>query len=250
VSESAGASALDRVSVYADAYFLRLREILESDFELTKKALGEERFVEFISEYLVAYPPAQSNAAWVGARLPRFVAEDAHWLGDRNLLECVTLEWMTSEVSFEAWVDERAQERLQSLAPETLAHSIFILDPSVRALRCEVPLEDLWLERHRFETLRLAGLQPIHSDKPWLFLRRGKNGDIRFLRLSATEKLMWDELSRGRDLSSVCSILEAHEDAASALSQLGYWAQVGLIKDIYQDSSSLTGEVKKGEPLT
>jgi hypothetical protein len=47
-----GADAAQRLRIYADAYRLRLVEVLGNDFPVTRDALGEEAFAGFAERYL------------------------------------------------------------------------------------------------------------------------------------------------------------------------------------------------------
>ena len=56
VRETSGAPAIDRVSVYADAYFSRLKENLDGDYELARKWIGEEAFHDLrLSQFSVGF---------------------------------------------------------------------------------------------------------------------------------------------------------------------------------------------------
>jgi hypothetical protein len=246
-TSSRGASALDRVSVYADAYFLRLREILENDFELARVCLGQERFVALIADYLSAKPPFHPDAAWVGSRLPRFVESHAEWRRVEHLAETLALEWAINESLYSPWVDEKAAVQLSELAADDLSRAQFVTDPSVKLVYSPALLEDAWLNR---STSSESGLCDIErdSDRPWLLVRRGAQGEIKFTRFNEGERLLWREIQRAQTLTQTCENLSNWNEAVAALSELGGWAQRGLIKEIRISSSSGNDEdVKKGE---
>jgi hypothetical protein len=68
-------SAADRLSVYANAYYARLLECLQSDYPALRKALGDDIFNQFVLEYLQKCPSQSYTLSELGARFPKFLAE-------------------------------------------------------------------------------------------------------------------------------------------------------------------------------
>ncbi|MCC7420020.1 MAG: putative DNA-binding domain-containing protein [Planctomycetaceae bacterium] len=75
VSRSQRLSAADRLNVYANAYYARLLECLQSDYPALRRALGDEIFNQFVLEYLQSYPSQSYTLSELGARFPQFLAE-------------------------------------------------------------------------------------------------------------------------------------------------------------------------------
>jgi len=235
VEDQKGASSIERVSVYSDAYFLRLKEILENDFELTRLVLGDALFLDLIVDYLKTHHPYRPNAQWVGGHLSEFVGQSS-WAKKKLLSALVDFDWMLTEVTFETYLENRAAAKLPLLSPEFFSEATFVPDSSAKFLRCSAELEDLWLGRHN--KIENPSSTLTESDKPWLLVRRGEDGRIIFYRLSDAERRFWLELAQSKALLSVCEILEEDEEASLAVAQLGSWIQMGLIKDIQHSSLS------------
>ena len=53
--EGAGLPAADRLDIYANMYFYRLLDALKEDYPRVQQALGEQRFHNRITDYLVAW---------------------------------------------------------------------------------------------------------------------------------------------------------------------------------------------------
>lgn len=75
VSRSQRLSAADRLNIYANAYYMRLLECLQSDYPALRKALGDDIFNQFVIEYLQAYPSQSYTLSELGARFPKFLEE-------------------------------------------------------------------------------------------------------------------------------------------------------------------------------
>jgi hypothetical protein len=68
-----------RLSVYANAYFFRIEEVLQDDYAVLRHAVGEDRFHNLCVDYLLACPSRSQDIARVGDRLPEFLSN--HVLG-------------------------------------------------------------------------------------------------------------------------------------------------------------------------
>ena len=65
--------SIGRVQVYAGAYFLRLREVLVSDFPAVARILGDQRFDQMAREYLREYPSRDPSVRYLGRALVEFL---------------------------------------------------------------------------------------------------------------------------------------------------------------------------------
>lgn len=100
VGRSRALPALDRLEIYAGAYFARLLECLSDEYPVLRRAVGEEVFDDFAFEYLQEYPSRNYSLNRLGADFARFLDEtrppDESW--PALLVDLATLEWAISEV--------------------------------------------------------------------------------------------------------------------------------------------------------
>jgi len=85
-------SAVERLELYAGMYFYRLRDSLAEDFARTAAALGEARWHNLVTDFLLAHPPTRWSLRWAGEALPEFLRAHAYgaerpWLADAAALE-------------------------------------------------------------------------------------------------------------------------------------------------------------------
>jgi hypothetical protein len=66
-------SAIERINIYADAYFYRLLDCLNEDFPATSAVLGPDDFVALVRDYLSASPPTEPSIFYAGRYLPTFL---------------------------------------------------------------------------------------------------------------------------------------------------------------------------------
>jgi hypothetical protein len=74
VTRSRSLSSIERLEVYANAYFARLSECLREEFPALVHALGGDAFDEIAAEYLRECPSTSYTLARLGARFPGFLA--------------------------------------------------------------------------------------------------------------------------------------------------------------------------------
>ncbi len=73
ICRSASQSSIERLNVYANAYFARLREVLESEFPALVHTLGEELFQEFAFGYLQQYPSRSYTLGELSVKFPEYL---------------------------------------------------------------------------------------------------------------------------------------------------------------------------------
>jgi hypothetical protein len=65
--------AIDRVNIYANAYFYRLLDCLHEEFPATIAVVGPDNFVALVQDYLLACPPSEPSIFYAGRYLYGFL---------------------------------------------------------------------------------------------------------------------------------------------------------------------------------
>ena len=94
-------TALERIDVYREMYWLRLREALAIDYPEIQRFLGEERFEQLCDSYVQQYPSKSYSLNRLGDHFPRFLAEGGFPSLKRErpfVTELARLELMMTEV--------------------------------------------------------------------------------------------------------------------------------------------------------
>ncbi len=137
-------SAVDRLEIYANAYFYRILERLTEDFPALARTLGEAWFNDLVTAYLMACPPRHPSLRFAGDRLANFLADDPRadpfrprfaWAADLARLEWAILD------AFDA-ADAATSDR-QSLAripPHAWGDLVFRFQPGLQLLALNWPV--------------------------------------------------------------------------------------------------------------
>jgi len=68
-------NALERVDIYANAYFYRMLDCLIEEFPATLAVLGRENSEALAKDYLSRYPPSEPSIIHQGRFLPAFLCD-------------------------------------------------------------------------------------------------------------------------------------------------------------------------------
>ena len=226
VAQRSGLAVDERLSIYHNAYRVRLREALAESYDKTHEYLGDELFAQAASQYIAAQPSFTPNLRWYGAQFPTFLAQI---FPDHPLLaELAAFEW-TLGLAFDA-PDQRdlVLGDLASIPPHAWEDIGFASQDSVHFLSLHSNCVAIWLALGEEQTPPEALWQetPHH----WLVWR--KNLQAHFRSLSAAELQALRELQAGQSFAEVCaSVAEQHPDATHQIAQwLRSWAGDGVLQ--------------------
>jgi hypothetical protein len=219
------------LSVYRDAYVLRLVEILQIDYGKLLACLGDEQFDAMARAFIAANPSRNPNARWVGARLPEFLQTAPPYAGRPELAELAAFERALNDVFDEEDAPALQVEALAAVPPGDWPSLTFRPRPSFRRLDFVTNALDIWraLDENSpapegstlIEPLRIIVYRP-----EWAAMFRS---------MSEEEAIMWAEAVKGLRFSALCEIIATYggEDGA-AIRAAGYlkgWLDAGLLAD-------------------
>jgi hypothetical protein len=136
-------TAVERLDVYADSYFLRLRDVMKLDFPGVLHAVGERAFAQIVREYVTTFPSKSFTLNDFGERFPKFLARTR--FGDLGaqapfLVDLATLERAVEEVFHDRLVAPVDVKKLESIPPERWDGARFTVNPALRLLAFDHPV--------------------------------------------------------------------------------------------------------------
>ena len=220
-----GPGADDRLRIHADAYRLRLVEVLGNDFPVTKAVLGEDGFDAVALDYVQAHPSIHPSLRHFGRAFAGRLRPPA--AQPRTLRELARFEWMQGEVFDAVDADVLTVDDIASLPADAWPMLRLRLQPSTRllALACNAPaLVDAHARGHALPALRVAPMAE------WLLWRSG--GDVHWRRLDADEAELLRAISEGEPFNQLCERASAFHPLDGPLrtaSLLKRWLADGLL---------------------
>jgi hypothetical protein len=227
IGGNCGIAANLRLGVYAEAYRLRLAEVLENDFPALLAWLGAVRFEALARDYIDAHPSTGRSVRWFGNAFPALVA--ARRTDDPVAGELAEFEW-TKGAAFDA-ADAACVgiEAMAALAPEDWPGTGFALHPSLRVQVFDARLPVAW-EALTDDPPR-APPEPEGIPVTWRVWRDGLA--VRWCSMEDDETGALEAVAAGADFATLCERLCAGADADAAplraAALLKRWLDDGLV---------------------
>lgn len=238
VRSDARRAAESRLGIYANAYFYRLLGVLEEDYAALRALLGDPRFNDLVTSYLLVRPPRRPSIRHAGEGLPDFLAEHEAAAAFRDRApwssELAALEWARVDVFDAADAPLLRRERVSSLAPEGFGELALRLGGWVRRLRFTHAVD-------RLHTTALGGEEPREEEPtdatiPVLVWRR--EDWPRHRRLDAEEAGAIETIADGLSFGELCEWAAGrhgeHEAPGLAAAWLERWLDDGLLIDPFE----------------
>ena len=226
-------SAVERLEVYANAYFYRILDCLKNDYPALLEALGDALFHDLATAYLIAHPPTHPSLRFAGAHLPEFlgVAPAAEPFRKRCAwaADLAQLEWALVEAFDARDAPVLSREELAAIRPERWANLRFAFQPALQLLSLGWPVHRVLRARDRDEQAPVAELPARPTPVcVWRSQERVFHRALDALESDALER-SW----RGEPFGSVCERAAADlgeaEAPARAAAWLARWQADGLI---------------------
>jgi hypothetical protein len=224
-SQVDGEAVPHRLRIYADAYRLRLAEVLGNDFPVSKAVLGDDAFDALAIDYLHAHPSTNPSARHFGHAF-------ADWLAHRRELPraiagLARFEWLLGEAFDAADAPALGIEHIAALPAEAWPGLRLQLHPAARllAVACNAA-ELIEAHSHGLALPELLDAAPSH----WLLWRI--DGDVHWRPLDKEEARALHAIASGEPFTRLCERLQPADGEAGALraaSLLKRWLADGLL---------------------
>ncbi len=226
IVEAEPLTKIERLDVYAEAYYSRLLECLELDFPALKRVLGEDIFRGLVAQYLEAHPSRTFTANSLGEQLPEFMksyelSEELPYLPD-----LARLEWATVDSFFAKDHAPFDPARLDQIAADAWPRVRLKLDSSVVLLHSHWNVDDMSNDEK----------QPASEEERWLVVSR-QNYKVRVQKVEPLQFRVLELLSEGMRLGELCTKIEESLDIEAVppplMDWFKTWMEAGFIRDLH-----------------
>lgn len=230
IVETPGMSRAVRLSIYADAYLLRLDEALRGNFPKLHLLLGDDDFYALTEAYAAAHPSRRRSIRWFGDRLADFLAATPRYAGLPLLAELARFEW-TLGLAFDAADAETvALTRLHTLADHEWPDLKVAFHPAFARLDHQWNTVAVWQALDADETPP----RPQPHAQGWQCWRDELTP--RYRSQDEDEAALCRALQDGLPFGLACEVLLARhdEDAAPGIAAacLGRWLAEGVVASL------------------
>ena len=213
-----------RICVYADAYYLRLRDVLREDFPQVAAILGPEQFDEVVRDYIEAFPSEHPSVRHLGRALAEFFRR-------RNdmptcLADLAELEWARVEVFDAPDAECVTIDDLVSIPVGSWPTICFAAIPAMRTVLAQYPVHQLW-----------SGSKSLEVSPAETRLRVWRASDCWILHapMDVREIAGIQKMISGEPFAAICETfadLPELEAAQEATALLARWIEDGIIARI------------------
>jgi len=214
-----------RIGVYADAYFLRLRDVLREDFPRVAALLGD-RFDEVVKGYLEAFPSRWPSVRHLGHALSEFLRRRTDT--PKCLADLAELEWARIEV-FDAPDAECATiEDFITVPADAWPTLHFSTIPAIKILRAQYPVHHLWSGERSLE---------VTAGETSLRVWRANDCRVFHALMDKRESAAIQKMISGAPFAAICETFADLPEAVAAQESaalLVRWIEDGIIHRIDQ----------------
>jgi hypothetical protein len=232
-----GLPPIDRLAVYANAYFARLHDCLREDFAALACALGPDGFHDLVKTYLMMHPPTSPSLRHAGAHLAEHLATEpfAAIFARRcpYAADLARLEWAMTEAFYAEDSAVLAREALAAVLPEAWAKLRFEVVPSLQLLICAWPVH---VTRERFDRKDAEAAweeAPRLADETTCLRVWRSDESVRYRGMVRLELEALDAARAGEPFAAICDRLVSSVGAAEAASRaagvVSSWVSDGIL---------------------
>jgi|SRR5271166_320836 len=224
VKPDASLDSTGRIQVYADAYFLRLRDVLIEDFPAVAKILGAEKFERLAQDYLRAFPSEHPSVRHLGRAM-------AEYIGNRSdlpsyLADLARLEWAMIDAFDAPNCSPLTAESLREIEAERWPNLKFTPISGLLVIRSGWPIHELWSDEEP---------GAISTAPTVLRVWRGWDYQVRHATMEPREAEALNRLISGGPFATICDAYgDLPEDAAAreSIATFARWLDDGLIASV------------------
>lgn len=220
--------ATKRLSIYANAYRLRIIEALATAYPKLHSLLGDDYFDSTARSYIKQYPSTYRNMRWVGGEMAAHL--QATLPQHAIVSEMAQFEWALG-LAFDAEdAPVLSLQDLVAIPPENWADLRFNLHPSAQLLAFKWNVLTVW------QALDVDEAVPKFKkiNKPCLVWRQNMGSYFRTITEAELQAFHW--VIAGASFGELCENLQENGDAQNATIQaaqyLSAWLESGLLSNI------------------
>lgn len=224
-------AASERIDIYAQMYFARLVDVLQSDFPRVANILGCERFHALAADYFAQHPSTHPSLHHLGQGFSVFLRARTDIADLPFLSDVAALEWARLAVFDAPDSTPLRIEHLQGVAPEQWPTLRFQAIPALQVTRHQWPAHEVWKAAEEGAG-EWNDPQPVPT-----VLRVWREGfSVYHAKMDTPEPVALERILAGDSFAVVCSALEsvlsAEEAAATVGSLLLRWIEDGILAQL------------------
>lgn len=220
IQSTSGRSAKQRLTFYGNAYRMRLREALSTDYERLHAYLGDELFETLVQQYIDIYPSQHPSLRYFGRHMAELVQALEPFNELKEVVEITRIEKGFADSFDAADSDCISVDQLSSLQPEAWVTLRLRFHDSVQLLPQRYNSFQIWKALSNEE----KPPQKTVDDSTWLIWRQQLVS--RYRALDSAELTALAITISGGSFADVCAALvDYYSEQETPLRAVGYLQQ-------------------------
>ena len=227
IAEHPKLSAKARLEVYAQMYWLRMRDVVRDSFPAVRAGLGDEHFDALVADFLRVHPSTHPSLDRLGRPFPAFLQTACP-----DWADVAALEWARAESFIAPDGDEIAFAQLQAVPSEQWGGLTLRAHPSVRVLVLENDPQPVLRAQRDGQPL------PAVVKTPTALVVWRKGFVVFHAEIAAREAEALHSLTAGAALPVLlCPFEELEDGGVAAFEALQSWFSEGMVSSLSQGGS-------------
>lgn len=222
----------DRLHVYANGYYVRLIDVLSTDFPLIKWILGDEAFNILSREFIKVHPSSEYNINSIGKHFSTFLRRHTQHPAYPFLQQLSEYEWNLNQVQSLSRKSPIDFSSLKSVSVEQWTDAKFEFQPNLLHMETDYGFDQLHKEFRKKETFT----NDLLAEKPSFFIFYQKEDGSYS---TSIEKMEYETLSLLMKDASLGDVLDALGNDEMVQSVFGWfqkWNEKELITNVTFES--------------
>ena len=219
--------AIERINIYANAYFYRLFECLKEEYPATLAVIGSNDFAGLTHDYLVCWPPTEPSIFYAGLYLAEFLRDHSLAKCRPFLAELARLERATLEAFHAPDAPVLTDEAMRVIPAQQWPTIELRSHPGVEILRGEWRVTEVLSAVERGD----KWVEPARETNAVIVWRRGTSVHYRILEDAETDALAL--LRKGASFAAVCEAVAIANSSSDQVALIGRlltrWLADGII---------------------
>ncbi|MCX4186689.1 DNA-binding domain-containing protein [Methylophaga sp. OBS4] len=232
-------SAAERLHIYANAYRLRLKEALETDYEKLHAYLGDQQFDLLMDRYIDAYPSQTTSLRFYGMDMPTILTGITPYNQHAELYELALIEQAFANSFDAADAAVITLEDFAGIAQHAWPELKLGFQPSAQLLQLKTNAFAIWKALANEKTPPAAVLHD--NEECWLLWRRS---DLisHYRPVDPAEQAALSAAVAGHSFAEICEVLlnyfSEEETPMKAIGFLQRWVEDETLCALYYETNA------------
>lgn len=224
----------ERLAIYGNAYYARLIEALEQDYQALHTLLGDDQFTRLCESYIGAHPSRHPSLRFFGEHMSTYLASNEPYYRYSYLREMAKLEWMFIEAFDAADAQAVSEDDAAAVPPQQWPELTLTLHPSVRQFDYYWNILPVW--KAAAEGSNLPELVRLNSKACCIVWRHELM--TRYRSMDADEAIVMVAVQAGENFAGLCERLaelgmEPEHVPLRAAGILKTWLASGMVSQLH-----------------